>query len=137
MTRAEADIVLIGAVQRDGVGTATLEDRRAGKILLVKSGDKVANGSVGKITVDGLEYIVGDKTQAVPIGSNLDGGTSLAKQVENGATTSPSSPSDGSSGTGGTNGTGGAGSTGSTNSGGDMGSVLEQMKRKRLKELGQ
>jgi hypothetical protein len=123
ISNVESDIVLIGAVQRDGVGTATLEDRRAGKILLVRCGDKIARGTVSKITVDGLEYVVGDKTLTIGLGSNLEGGTSLAKPVENGATAPASGGSEN------------AGSTGSA--GGDMGSILEQMKRKRLKELGQ
>lgn len=80
--QAEADIVLMGIVDKDGVTLAFLEDRRAGKTLTVKSGDTLAGGKVGKITLNALEFVVGEKTASIAFGSNLQGGVSIAKPLD-------------------------------------------------------
>ncbi len=82
---------------------------------MLKSGDSLAHGTVGKITVDGIEYLNHDKTQAIGFGSNLEGGSSTAKPVEG------AKPVD---------------AAGNAVDPATL-SLLERMKRKRQKELGQ
>ena len=83
--KGEMDIIFRGSFDRDGVTTATMEDRRADKTILVKTGDKLAGGKVGRVTLNMMEYIVGEKTTEVAFGSNLLGNAPSSRPVSSSA----------------------------------------------------
>jgi len=117
--KGEADIVLMGIVEKDGVGSAFLEDRRAGKSITAKTGDAIAGGKVGTITLHAMEFILGDKTTNITLGNNLQGGVSTAKPLD--PTTSSTASTDTK---------GGAGAVDDATL-----SIIEKLRKKRLKEM--
>lgn len=123
--KGEADIVLTGIVDRDGVASAFLEDRKAGKTITAKPGDSLAGGKVGGISVNAMEFVAGEKTLKIAIGSNLQGGVSTAKPLDTSGGTAPSG--DGKSAA---DAKGGAGGSDDANA-----SIIEKLRRKRLKEM--
>jgi hypothetical protein len=124
-SKGESDIVLMGIVEKDGVASAFLEDRKAGKPLAAKTGDTLAGGKVGSISVDAMEFIVGEKTVKITLGSNLQGGVSSARPLDSSAGSPPST--DGKSAS---DAKGGAGGSDDPNL-----SIIEKLRRKRQKEL--
>jgi hypothetical protein len=71
----ESYVVLKGIVQEGGEFIAFLEDTQSGRILRVRKGDSIMNGKVKSLTLDSLEYEVGDRTTVVTMGLNLQGGS--------------------------------------------------------------
>lgn len=64
-------IVLVGIVRRGFEYIAFLEDQRTGLTIRARAGDTLAQGHIGNITLDGMEYIKNDKTSRMEIGNNL------------------------------------------------------------------
>jgi hypothetical protein len=75
LQRAETGLVFNGVTQTDTSVDALIEDTSTGRVLTVHSGDAIARGKVGKITMDALEYINDGRVMKVQIGQNLAGGT--------------------------------------------------------------
>jgi len=71
----ESYVVLKGVVQEDGEFIAFLEDTQSGQIRRVREGDSVLRGKVKSLTLDSIEYEVGDRTTTVTMGFNLQGGS--------------------------------------------------------------
>jgi hypothetical protein len=70
----EANFGLRGVGEQDGVFTALIEDINAKSTQRLKTGEKIATGSIKSITIDGIVYEgTGGKTQQVTIGQNLAG----------------------------------------------------------------
>lgn len=124
-SKGEADIVLMGIVEKDGVASAFLEDRKAGKPLVAKAGDTLAGGKVGSISVDAMEFTLGEKTVKITLGNNLQGGVSSARPLDSSAGSTPST--DGKSAS---DAKGGAGGSDDPNL-----SIIEKLRRKRQKEM--
>lgn len=109
----EDSIVFNGVTEADGSIVAFLEDTSAGKVTIYRAGDAIALGKIVSITLDGLDYQAGDKTVHVLIGQTLSGGEALPVNSRPSTSGSP------------------GGSTG-----GPM-DILEKLRQKRLRELGQ
>jgi hypothetical protein len=73
--KPEADILLIGIVEKDGQLAAFFENSKTGKIEIVKSGEAIARGKLAAISMDSIEYVRNETTTAVTIGKTLDGAT--------------------------------------------------------------
>ena len=120
--RPERYIVLTGVVEQGEQHIAFLEDIRAATVIKVQIGDSVLQGQVKKITLDGIEYAKDGSIAAIEIGQNLegDGGTTMSATgaepagAETGTTASALAPA------------GGAAEA----------AVLEEMRKRRQKELG-
>jgi hypothetical protein len=81
-------------------------------VLTVHSGDAVAKGSVGKITMDTLEYVRPSGTITVRIGQNFSGSDTDLSTVP-----TPTGPTP-------------------AGSGASPQDILERLRQKRLQELG-
>jgi hypothetical protein len=105
--KPEADLQLVGIVERDGKLIAFVENRKTVAVQAVHSGDTIAGGKVGTVTLESIEFVSGNSTGVVTIGKTLDGGT-------------PPKPAEGEKS---------AGVSSETND------ILERLKRKRQEEL--
>jgi hypothetical protein len=65
---------LRGITQEDGTFVAFLEDTRTGGVLRVGAGDSVARGAIKSLSLDSLEYQLGERTFTVFMGQDLEGG---------------------------------------------------------------
>ncbi len=74
----EAQIVLMGVLQKDAALSAILEDRKAKTILTLRQGDAVGLGTLGNIGLDQIEYLTNGTKRQIKIGSALDGSASPA-----------------------------------------------------------
>jgi len=112
--KPEADITLIGILEKDGKLAAFFENAKTGLIQSAASGDSIARGKIGGITLDRIEYVYDGATVTVAIGNNLEG---AAGSKSSGApqSTSPSS----------------GGNTGPS----DANALLERMRKKRQEEM--
>ena len=109
--KPESITVLAGVVERDGKLTAVLENRATGKSQVLRSGDAVAGGKVGAMTLDSIEYFNADgSVSVVVIGKTLDGGAPPTVADAAGAQETP-------------------GASGVSND------ILERMRKKRQEEL--
>jgi len=73
-SQPEADIVLVGIVQKDGLLSAFVENRKTNAMQIVRAGEPVASGKAGVLTLDSIEYIAGESKVIIPIGKNMAGG---------------------------------------------------------------
>ena len=124
----ESYYVLKGIVQEDSVFTAFIEDTQRGGVLRVGKGDKVARGEVKAISLDSIEYQLGEKTITVTLGLDLEGGqgtVSLASLIEGVQASSPPSTSEGP-----------GESTGAPASA-DEADILRQLMQRRQQQVGQ
>jgi hypothetical protein len=113
---AENMLVFNGATDVNGQLLAFIENTGLNTIGKFHKGDAVASGKIGNITLDQLDYVVGDKVTHVLIGQNLSGVDTqvLTTQPVASATTGP------------------AGSSG----GAAADDLAERMRRRRMQELG-
>ena len=119
--RPEKILLFNGATDADGQWVALFEDTSISKVLVFKVGDKVARGKVAAMTLGTLDYDSNGKVKHILMGQNLDGEV-VAVSTTRPSLASTSGPTTGPSG--GPDGTGGLPSGG--------GSILEQMKLRRL-----
>ncbi len=125
--KPEALTVLVGVVERDGKLSAMLENRGTGKTQVLHSGDSVAGGKIGTITLDSIEYSAANAGSAVTvsIGRTLEGGAppmaTDAKTGESTATTSSAS--------------GGTAAPAVPAAPSGSNDILERMRKKRQEEL--
>jgi hypothetical protein len=75
MPNPESYLLLKGVVQENNQFIAFVEDKQSGNVLRLHEGDHVARGTVKSLNLDGLEYQFEDKTVAVHLGSDLEGGS--------------------------------------------------------------
>jgi hypothetical protein len=75
MPNPESYLLLKGVAQEDDHFIAFVEDKQSGNVLRLREGDRVARGTVKSLNLDGLEYQFQDKTIAVHLGSDLEGGS--------------------------------------------------------------
>ncbi len=108
--RQETTLVFNGVTLTQSTVDALVEDTNSGRVMTVHPGDKIANGSVGTITMDTLEYTSPSGRTLVHIGQNFVGGSSDLSSVP---TTSGPIPS-----------------------GASQQDILERLRQKRLQELG-
>ena len=71
--RAESTLVFNGVTKTNNKIDALIEDVNSGRVMTVHPGDSIARGTVGKITMDSLEYISDGKTTQIGIGQNFTG----------------------------------------------------------------
>ena len=119
----ESTLVFNGASDADGQLVAFIENSALNTIGRFHLGEAVAQGKVAAITLDSLDYQAGTRVTHVMLGQNLQG---IDMQV---LTTQPVSST--------TTPTGSATTQDSSGSGGAPDSVLERLRLRRLKELGQ
>ena len=122
--RAERYIVLKGVVQQGKELIAFLEDTRAATTSRARIGDAVGQGRLANITLDHVEYELDGQTEKIEIGSNLAGSAPPAlipyELLEDA----------------GVSGLPAAGTASGTVSE-EEAAVLERLRQKREKELGQ
>jgi hypothetical protein len=126
----EEATVLRGIVRQlevpDAPYFAYLEDVRTGATVKVRMGDPVCQGKLINPTLDGVDYVKNGVTTRVEIGKNLTGANTAPVSVPPAAASSAAqltSPSAGAS-------------PASTTPPASPDSVAEQMRQKRLQELG-
>lgn len=128
--RIEADLVLIGVVQKDGVPAAIIENRASGKIVTVKAGETIGAGKAKAISLDSVDFENDGILHVIKIGSTLAGGPPKAPAAASSTTTTTTTTAEAQPGSTALP----APATGTAPaSGGD--SVLERMRRKRQEEL--
>ena len=116
---------LKGLVQEDGVFIAFVEDTRYSNVLRLREGESVARGTIKNLTLDSLEYEYNDKTVAIQIGRDLEGGFGAVTRSEIMQWT----PTDTTSGSDST-------STSPEPATGEAADILEQLRQRRQQQLG-
>ena len=74
----EESLVFEGAMETANQYLAFVEDRNAGKMLMLQSGARIARGKITDITLDTLDYSVDGAVLHVQVGQNLRGETATA-----------------------------------------------------------
>jgi len=74
MPNPESYFRLRGIVQEDGRFIAFVEDTRSNSVLKLRQGDSVARGTIKGLTLDTVEYQLGDQVTTVRLGFDLEGG---------------------------------------------------------------
>jgi hypothetical protein len=82
--RLERSLIFNGVSVENGVPVAFIEDISAFTVTRVHEHDYIGRGTVGKITLDTLQYIVGSRVSTITIGNSLAGQSYLR------STTTPS-----------------------------------------------
>jgi hypothetical protein len=72
-TRLELDYVLRGIASQGGPLVAFIENSRKAQVLRLQSGDRIARGTLGAVSLDGVEYICKGKVTRIAIGCAFDG----------------------------------------------------------------
>jgi len=72
-TRLELDYVLRGIASQGGPLVAFIENSRKAQVLRLQSGDRIARGNLGAVSLDGVEYICKGKVTRIAIGCAFDG----------------------------------------------------------------
>jgi hypothetical protein len=70
----ETFFLLRGIVQENSEFIAFIEDTQTGRVVRLRQNDSVARGVVKSLSLDSIEYQLGDKTIPVKIGFDLEGG---------------------------------------------------------------
>lgn len=126
MPNPESYFRLRGIVQEDGRFIAFVEDTRAGNVLKLRQGDSVARGTIKALTLDTVEYQLGDQVTTVRLGYDLEGGQGAVTMNElmewSQTATTPAAPSEASSSEAPT---------------GEAADILKQLMERRRQELGQ
>jgi len=135
--RIEADLVLIGVVQKDGLPAAIVENRVSGKIVTLKPGDSIGAGVAKVISLDSIDFEADGILHVIRIGSTLAGTApktiTTVSETPAAATPAPNGTALPSPLTSTTTSTGPAAPASPAGSAGE--SVLERMRRKRQEEL--
>jgi hypothetical protein len=88
----EANLVFNGVTRTDHSIDALIEDTTTGQVHTVHSGDSIARGSIGTITMDSLQYLGPTGGVTIQIGQNLAGGQSDMSDMATLNTPAGSSP---------------------------------------------
>lgn len=135
--RIEADLVLIGVVQKDGLPAAIVENRVSGKIVTLKPGDSIGAGVAKVISLDSIDFEADGILHVIRIGSTLAGTApktiTTVSETPAATTPAPNGTALPSPLTSSTTSTGPAAPASPAGSAGE--SVLERMRRKRQEEL--
>lgn len=75
--KPEADIQLIGILQKDGELVAFLENNKTGAVQAIRQGGAIARGTISTITLDSIDYSYDGSVSTVSIGKNLEGGVAV------------------------------------------------------------
>jgi hypothetical protein len=130
----EESLVYEGSMETGNQFLAFVEDRSAGKMLMLQSGAKIARGKIGDISLDTLDYAVDGAVLHVQVGQNLRGEAAAAASSDGSTPTASSG-----SGTTQPSGTAASGDTSaappSGSSGGGANDILERLRRRRQQEL--
>ncbi len=114
----ERYVLLRGVIRQRGNFVAVLEDMRSAAVVQARAGDEVVRGRVAEVTLDGIRYARDDAQVEVSIGENLEASGAAApapaESVASGEQQATPAPAEG----------------GAAN-------VLEQMRQRRQRELGQ
>jgi hypothetical protein len=110
LLREENGLVFNGVTQTSRSIDALVEDTSTGRVMTVHTGDAIARGTVGKITLDSLEYVRDGHVTTVQIGQNFSG-------AEGDVSLSPATSMP-------------------AGSGASPEDILERLRQKRLQELG-
>jgi hypothetical protein len=116
----ERFVWLRGVARKDGAYIACLEDMRSGRLLNLRTGDSVARGKLTDVKIDSVRYALDDKVFEIRIGNNLEATTALPPAGSGAETTS--------------GGDAAAPPAGTTEGAGDL---LERLRQRRQRELGQ
>ena len=114
----ERYLLLRGVLKQGEEWTAILEDARTGSVTKAHVGDGVLEGRVTGITMDSIDYEKDGRAAHVALGQNLEGGGSARTA---GATSAPAA---------------GAAAGAATGTAGQA-DILEQLRQRRQRELGQ
>ncbi|HOL68057.1 MAG TPA: hypothetical protein PKX93_11435 [bacterium] len=120
------NIVLTGIVRHGQEYLAFFEDRSQGRVLRRKTGDQLLQGKIKEITLDFVEYAINETTVKVEIGKTLANTTPVASARAIGSAVSSLVPS-----------TLAAPASSPAAAPVDTSTLLEQLRRRRLQELGQ
>ncbi len=120
----ERFVVLTGIVRQDGEYIAFFEDRARKTVSRARLGDTVLAGRITGFGADSVEYSRGESAITVKLGQNLEGGQAGSSAP----TAAAPAASPGAAAAGSSTGTGAAA--------GSAGDMLEQLRQRRLKELG-
>ena len=114
----ERYVLLRGVVRRDGECVAFLEDMRSGEVIQARAGDAVVRGRLAEVRLDGALYERNEEQTEVAVGDNLERAASRSAGGEPAAA-------------------GGHSASEATGAPGDASDILEQLRLKRKRELGQ
>jgi hypothetical protein len=85
---ADANFLLNGVAIEDDVVTAFFEQTADHTVVRARTGETIARGVIGAVTLDGVDYVVDGKPTHVGIGQSLDGGTPVVSNASPGASAS-------------------------------------------------
>jgi len=126
MPNPESYFRLRGIVQEDGRFIAFVEDTRSNSVLKLHQGDNVARGTITGLTLDTVEYQLGDQVSTVRLGYDLEGGQGAVTMNElmqwSQTATTPAAPS---------------AAPASEAPTGEAADILKQLLERRRQELGQ
>jgi hypothetical protein len=123
----ERFLVLAGIVRQDGDYIAFLEDTKKKAVIKVRAGDAVLDGRISKVALDAVDYAKGDSTVTLKPGQNLEGGQGSPTPQANAA--APGAAAGG--------GAASQAAPDTPSSSAPANDMVERLKQKRLKELGQ
>lgn len=109
----EQFMFLRGVLRTNGEFVALLEDMGSGQVLRVRQGDAVLAGEVGKVWLDGVDYVRDGETITIAVGGNLLRGAAAAAVASVSAAASAPEVSR------------------------DAADVLERLRQRRMREFGQ
>lgn len=89
--RAEDFLVLTGVVVQGDLHVAFLEDKRTGESVRVPAGKTLGKGTVEAVTIDGMDYRLGNAARHVSIGDSLTGVTATVAAASVSAPPTPGS----------------------------------------------
>jgi len=113
----ERSVVLMGIMRQGDGWIAFLEDARTGQVHKVGVGDAILEGRVAAIGMDSIQYAKGDRALTVPMGGSLE------DRSAQGTVTDVGAPS--------------AGGEGAPALSGEPADLLERLRQRRQRELGQ
>jgi hypothetical protein len=114
--RPEEFVYLRGVVCLDGRALAVVEDMRSGRIRRLRAGDALLRGAVGRVGLRGMEYVRDADSVMIAVGDNL--ARSASPAPASGAEQAGAPPA-------------------ADEAPGGAGDILERLRQRRLRELGQ
>jgi hypothetical protein len=116
-TVAESSLEFNGATRADNNRAAFFENTSTHEVLMRHAGDALARGKILNITLDSIDYLADGRTSTIMIGQTLDGSAGPGLASAPSLSLSSTQPT--------------------ANFTGPNADVLERLRQKRLKELGQ
>lgn len=117
-TVAESSLEFNGAMHADASWTAFFENTSSHDVLIRHTGEDIARGKITSITLDSINYLAAGRQTTVLLGQTLDGSEGPGLSSAPSLSLSSTQPSN-------------------TPFSGPNADVLERLRQKRLKELGQ